>query len=106
MASFMYFTRGVGFGGRGNIAALDIANYDKALLSGVCDRSQVCVESVKPVALVHGDLRLDGGNDIRDSVNNRAIKGEKAFHGQIYFSSIFSTTTFSSETSTATYSSS
>ena len=64
-----------GVGGRGgaDIAALDVADHVQAARLRVFAGHRVRVHAGGAERLVHGDLRLDGGHDIGDRVDDRPV---------------------------------
>ncbi len=65
----------VGVGGcRGaDVAAFDVAEHVEALLGSVFAGHRVDVHAGGAERLVHGDLRFDGGHDVGDGVDDRAV---------------------------------
>ena len=65
----------MGIGGRGgaDVATLDVAEYVEALLGRIFAGHCVDVHAGRAKRLIHGDLWFDGGHDIGDGVDNRAV---------------------------------
>ena len=64
---------GVGGCGGADVATLDVAEHVEALLGRVFAGHRVDVHAGGAERLVHGDLRFDGGHDVGDGVNDRAV---------------------------------
>ena len=74
---------GIGGGSRADIAPLDIPDDDQAFFPAVADGLIVGHQSGNAELLIHGDLGLDGRDQVADRVHDPFVELPDRFRGRI-----------------------
>ena len=83
------------FGGGADIAPLYITDHDEALGPAVVDRPLVCDHTRDPELLIHGNLRLDSGDQVAYSVRDLFVElKDRLCRDHILFLAVFGNRAF------------